>query len=384
MKVYDVIIIGAGPAACFSAYEILRRKKCSILMLEASPSLNRTKPCGGQLDKASVNRVPELKKIIVGKTNRVLRYYDDKRLNESKILYYYFNRRKNKICLDYYFPLILRKKGVKILTNHRATHIDNSKKEYAIISCKNKKFFGKIVIDASGAMSSFNHKLVGGKKISELQKYFCSVAQFKLQKDDKNLFFKYIENDKLANRTDFYSSDPLGLYWMIYYDKLGIVNIGNGFIGKNNERIDSKSMLIRFIKDKKLKNWKMDQIMSWVDPFELHKKLYTDHILWIGDAAGMVSAYTGHGMPESSFAAQAIANACVKALSKNDFSEQTLKYYIEQPKMKYLIKNLNTKTNTTKISKKFGSKGPRFLINMISRLTDSAYETDEQRRSQRF
>ena len=67
---YDIIIIGAGPAGCFTAFELskakINRKPIKILILEASASLERLKPCGGDIEREIVDDIPELKRIVVG------------------------------------------------------------------------------------------------------------------------------------------------------------------------------------------------------------------------------------------------------------------------------------------------------------------------------
>jgi len=338
------------------------------------------KPCGGQIDIASLSRVPELKKVLVGKTYRHLKYYNNKKFGEAQTVDYYFTRSKNKIALDCYFPEIIRKKGVTILTDSRVTDIDNSKKDYAIVSCNNKKYYGKIVVDASGPMSIFNHKLVGGKKIAELDKFFCSLIEFKLKGEDKKTVFKLLENDKFALRNDLFSGDPIGLYWIFYYQNIDTVNIGNGFTVKNSKKIDTKSKLINFLKNKGLRYWKPVNIKSWVAPFELQEKLYVDHVLWIGDSGGMVNPFSGNGIPNSSAAAEVLAEVCSIALSKNDFSKETLKYYEEHPKMQKFISSSRKKIAFVKISKKFGVNGPRFFLNIMSKIGEYFYKKEVQER----
>jgi flavin-dependent dehydrogenase len=377
MEIYDVIIIGAGPAGCFSAYEILRLiKKPKILILEASQTLRRMKPCGGQIDIVSLNRVPELKKIIVGKSYRHLKYFNNRKFGEARAVDYCFTRSKSKISLDYYFPEIIKKMGIKVITDSRVTDIDISKKDYAIVSCNDKKYYGKIVVDASGSMSVFNHKLVGGKKIAELDKYFCSVIEFKLKGEDKKTILKLFENDKFALRNDLFTGNPIGLYWIFYYQKINTINIGNGFTINKNKTIDTKSKLINFIKSKKLKNWNPDDIKSWVAPFELQEKLYTDHALWIGDSAGMVNPFSGNGIPNSSAAAEVLAEVCANALSKDNFSTETLKYYEEHPKMQKFISNTRKKIAFVNISKKFGVNGPGFFLNIMSEIGEIMYKKE--------
>jgi flavin-dependent dehydrogenase len=381
MEIYDVIIIGAGPAGCFSSYEICKTiKKPKILVLETSPKLERLKPCGGQIDIAPLNRIPELKKILVGKTSRHLKYYNYKKFDETYAVNYYFTRNKNKISLDYFFPELIKKMGVTIITDSRVTHIDNSKERYAIVSCNDKKYYGKIVVDASGATSTFNYKLAGGKKIAELDKFICSVIEFKLKGDDKKTFLKFIDNDKLANRNDLFSGDSIGMYWTFYYEDIDTVNIGNGFAINKNKKIDTRLKLINFLKNTGLKYWKPNDIKSWVAPFELQKKLYVDHILWIGDSAGMVNPFSGHGMPNSSFAATILAEVCSIALSKNDFSEETLKYYQEHPKMKKFISDTRNKTIVMKIAKKIGINGSGSFLGIMSEIAHLIYQKEVQER----
>ncbi len=376
MEIYDVIIIGAGPAGCFSAYEILRLvKKPKILILEASPTLERMKPCGGQIDIVSLNRVPELKKIIVGKSYRHLKYCNNKKFGEACAADYCFTRSKSKISLDYYFPKIIEKMGVTIITDSRVTDIDNNKKEYAVVSCNDKRYYGKIVIDASGPMSIFNHKLVGGKKIGQLDKFFCSVIEFKLNDENKKTILKLFENDKFANRNDLFSGDPIGLYWIFYYQDIDAVNIGNGFT-TDAKKIDSKYMLIKFLENMRLKNWKSNDIKSWIAPFELQKKLYTNHVLWIGDSAGMVNPFSGHGIPNSSLAAEILAEVCKDALSKNDFSEETLKYYEEHPRMKKFISDTRKKIAFVKFAKKVGIIVPRSVLGLLSKIGDIIFKKE--------
>jgi digeranylgeranylglycerophospholipid reductase len=377
MEIYDVIIIGAGPAGCFSAYEICRVvKKPKILILEASPTLERMKPCGGQIDIVSLNRVPELKKILVGKSYRHLKYYNNKKFGEARAVDYCFTRSKSNISLDYYFPKIIEKMGITVITDSRVTDIDNSKKGYAIVSCNEKKYYGKIVVDASGAMSTFNHKLVGGKKIGELDKFFCSMIEFKLKGENKKTILKLFENDKFVLRNDLYSGDPMGLYWIFYYQDIDSVNIGNGFTIKKGEKIDTRSKLIDFLKSKKLKDWNTAEIKSWVAPIELQKKLYTNHVLWIGDSAGMVNPFSGNGIPNSSAAAEVIAEVCNDALSKNDFSKETLKHYEEHPKMKKFISNTRKKIAFIKFAKKIGVNGPGGFLNVMSDIGELMYKKE--------
>jgi flavin-dependent dehydrogenase len=377
MKIYDVIIIGAGPAGCFSAYEICRLiKKPKILLLEASSTFERMKPCGGQIDTVSLNRVPELKKIIVGKTYRHLKYYNNKKFGEAHTVDYCFTRSKSKLSLDYYFPLIIKKMGVTVLTDSRVTDIDNSKKEYAVVSCKDKKYYGKIIVDASGPTSTFNHKLVGGKKIAELEKFLCSVIEFKLKGEDKKIILKLLENDKFALRNDLFSDYPIGLYWIFYYQKIDTINIGNGFTIKNNQKIDTRSMLINFLNNKGLKYWSPINIKSWIAPFELQEKLCANHVLWIGDSAGMVNPFSGNGITNSSAAAEILAEVCADALSKNNFSEETLKYYEEHPRMKKFISSSKKKISFVRISKKIGVNGPGIFLNIMSEIGERMYKKE--------
>lgn len=368
--IYDVIIIGAGPAGCISAYEILKKKKCKILMLEAAPSLLRCKPCGGMLDENSIKQVPELRKIIVGKTIQNLRYYNDKKIYEKSLPHYFLTRSKKKNSLDYFFPNLMKKKGVKILTNKRVTKIITNK-YLANVYCSNERYFGKIVVDASGAMSQFNKLLVNGKRIIDLDKFVCNVVEFKLSKKDKKRMMKLQENVETNSRGDLFSNTPTGMFWSFYYKKTNSANIGNGYFIKDAKAFDSKTFLIDFLKRNKFESWNQKQIKSWVAPFQLQNKLYADNILWIGDSAGMVNPFSGHGIANAFEAGKSLAKTVSFALSKKDFSEKTLKRY--QTNMRSFLNQLRWKQRFVRLANIFGTNGPPFIIEIFGKLCDNIY-----------
>lgn len=385
MKVFDVIIVGAGPAGCFVAYELCKRGVRDILMLEGAPSLVRHKPCGGQLDDAALKAVPELRKIMVSRTTRHLRYYNNRKLTESgNDTFYYFTRSANRRSLDCYFPTLMRKKGVKVVANRRVTDIDNREKDFATVTCNSWKYFGRLVIDAGGATSPFNHRLAGGKTVDGLAKFVCSVAEFKLSDRDEKTLLDLLENDEAADRSDCFTGDPVGLYWSFYYKNLRTANIGNGFAIRSGQAFDTRAKLAQFLRSAGLKDWDEADIKTWVAPYELQERLYTDHVLWIGDSVGMVNPHSGNGMPNACAAAPILAEVCCKALASGDFSSESLKRYQEHPEMQKYIKDSKRKKAMTNLLTLFGMRGPPALLRWIVKVGEKRYTEEVAERCRRF
>lgn len=336
-KIYDVIIVGAGPAGSFSAYEMAKIKvkgrPVDILILEASKTLKRGKPCGGAIYKETIEQIPELKKILVGHSSAHAIYIDNKKTMDKKSDQYFLLRTTpSSKTLDYFLPKLLSKKKNIILKLGQRVNNIKLNKEYAEVQCQDDAYLGRVIIDASGIGSKFNEKLVGGKSLDERNKYLCAIAEFRLNKENKKKILDLIENNAHKTRLDFFEGEPLNCYWIFYYGKIDFVNIGCGFLYRKGERyIDAREKLINYLNLQNIRGWKLENIRSWIDPIEMPKKLCTNHILWIGDSAGMSNPFSGHGVPYAAKCAKALAEACAAALEKGDFSEKMLRAYQNHP-----------------------------------------------------
>lgn len=374
---FDVIIVGAGPAGCATAYELSKRISPSkILVLEASPVLLRGKPCGGHVDSPTIDSIPELRPFIVGRTTRQLNCLNGVQLNPNAEggvrTHVYFTRwGSSPLTLDYAFPKVLSDRGIIVSTGKRVTKIDVGGKHYATVSCGKETFLGKIVIDASGATSAFNRMLCGGKTISELEKYVCSVVEFKVRDADHINLMRFLGNDLLAERADVRSGDPIGAHWVFYYERLGTVNIGNGYCFHGKQTLDTRERLAGYLDQIGLDGWERSAIRTWVIPIELQKHLYTDHTLWIGDSAGMGDPLSGHGIPNSIHVAKILARVCEKALDVNDFSERTLSAYSEDEEMRSYILQSRKALQYVRLARVFGTHVPARFVRFVWPLIDN-------------
>ena len=78
MKMYDVIVIGAGPGGSYASYK-LGKKGYSTLLIEKD-ELPRYKPCGGAIPEELVSELKIPNKIIEREFDHLQLYLNDKKI----------------------------------------------------------------------------------------------------------------------------------------------------------------------------------------------------------------------------------------------------------------------------------------------------------------
>jgi flavin-dependent dehydrogenase len=336
---HDVIIIGAGPAGCFTAYRLAKRKvrgrPVRILMLEASKTLKRLKPCGGEADEALVEEMPELKDIVAGEVETYTGYYEGRKLTseprpEKGVI---FTRSRSDDGLDHFLPKLLEeKKNVTILKGQRVDSIA-IEDDRAKVTCKNgESYAAKLVIDASGAMTDLYQKVMGSFP-DRKRRIMCSVIEFKVKGGDKRKVLEALGGDPQTTRMDGFKEDTVGCFWLIYYDRTDVVNIGCGFTMDHFPK-DRVRDYLRFLG---LKGWKEKDIHNWPIPTHIPSRLCTDRVLWIGDSVGMARSETGHGLADFLKASGPLADTCASALETGDFSKGSLESYQSSPEVRAIM-----------------------------------------------
>jgi digeranylgeranylglycerophospholipid reductase len=173
----------------------------------------------------------------------------------------------------------------------------------------------KIVIAADGPVSGIARK--AGLKIYSEPKKFDSCAQFQMAniKIEKNIAEMYFGNFA-----------PCGYVWIFPKDE-GFASVGIGV----NGNVGNKALgyLRDFVeKDTRLKNGSIIETNAGVVPVGgVIKKIVSNGLIVVGDAARMVNPLTGGGMRFAFRAGKIAGNIASDAIRNNDFSEKKLSEY---------------------------------------------------------
>ncbi len=299
-KMYDVVIVGAGPAGLMAARKL--PKTFSFLVIDSKAKIGFPLKCGeGIRDK-------EFVKLFGGKEHpfvrnvvheHEIRYKDVRRVFEAdyiqldrpKFEQWLAKDLKDRIRLNTYCKDILVKEdSAEVITNK------------SIIKAK-------LVILCCGC--NFNiqrkYKLLGKEPVL----FVCYGGIYKNHNLDLNKFYGY-----------FYERH-FGYLWVFPKDK-DTANVGFGTIAKG---INVKNMFVELIKKVNPKIKKVSEYAGVVPCSGPIEKTYYDRLLVCGDSAGMVYAGTGEGIYFALESGRLASVVAVEALKKNKFDKKFLRSY---------------------------------------------------------
>jgi len=331
MKVFDVIIIGAGPAGCAAAYN-LAKNGISTAVLEQKKEIGVPICCGEAISE------------------RVLKqsgFYDDSYI-DSKVkgfrvympnMKYFFVDTPgflvNRDKFDKYIASFAEKAGAKIFLRTKASAIKYSGKDFEIES-GGDVFKSKILIGADGPESLVDRTFFKNK-------YLLTPAfQYKLAKNSIN----FIADGYLAFYYDSQSD-----YYMWVFEKSRELNVGGGCASKSN--LDSFiSRLFGRISGKPLAF-----VHGYIPVSGIKKTVYKHKALLIGDAGGLVNPASLAGIYPALVSAREAASVIVEYFRTG--REKSLRKY-ENRLRKYSFAN-STFLNEAKSCYKY----PEKILNLI-------------------
>jgi len=329
--IYDVIIVGAGPAGSTTA-KFLAEKGANVLLIDKD-KFPRDKPCGGGLPA------------------RVLEKYSY--INNEKIIEAYsyggtlFSPSlKNKIDVKKESPIIgttLRKifdyELVKIAENSGAVFQDGKQvidvkifdDKATIILKDGGSIDSKIIVGADGVWSVIARKT--GLCEKSLKMRLCFFQEFEVNEAVMDKYFTKSRNSYIHSR--FQQTSGYG--WV--FPKKRHLNIGLGNLWSKNYDIDNKNIkkhyqvYINYLKNNKLipKNLKPVKIKGGALPFYPLEKTYGNRIILVGDAGGFINPISGEGiyyaMTSGEIAAKVITEALEKKETNAKFLSKFQKYW---------------------------------------------------------
>ncbi len=338
-KIYDVIVIGAGPAGSSSAY-FLAKQGLQVLLLDKAV-FPRDKTCGDALSSRALDVIDKMgattEVINNGKKISKVQFVSPDKREVVASLTKKGNRKGvvviPRIILDEILKNRTLAEDVDFIENFNVKNViidnDGATIQGAI---QNKKFDyrSQIVVVATGANISFL-KRIGVLKKSP-QTMFASRCYFSNVPDLENIIFRY---DELV----------LPSYSWIFPLPNNRVNVGAGFnrVGKNANKMPktSNEALKKFlgtpvmrqflqgaVQDSKIKSYPLR--VDFLSSPNISKR-----IVLVGEAAGLVNPLTGEGIDYALETGYIVSKALKAVFEQGDFSLEGLNNYDLELKKSY-------------------------------------------------
>jgi geranylgeranyl reductase family protein len=306
---YDVIIVGSGPAGSTAAFHCAKAG-LKTLVIEKD-KLGRNKPCGGGVGLWTQD-FSEFEGIIKRKVPCVNYLYNYDSIASNKRNFVLFDRRE----FDMFLAKKAKKAGANIKENEKFLSMQLQKDRITVKTDKHT-YESKLLIGADGVYSDVA-KAAGLMHKRTL--YASLVIEDAYPNDKIKEFFKGEPSLNI-----YFFSKFLGYYWV--FPKDNTLNVGNGLFCSDS--LDLKQGLVDFMKHLNIP-FSEDRIRGMMIPVELLKKIYSERLILVGDAAGFVGANSCGGIELAMMSGEKAAVIAKKAVDAKDFSERFLSGYMSE------------------------------------------------------
>ncbi|MBI2557011.1 MAG: FAD-dependent oxidoreductase [Planctomycetes bacterium] len=344
---FDVIIVGAGPGGCSAAYS-LAKMGFNVLMVERGKYPGAKNVMGGRMYTYALNRlIPDFWKeapverkvtrekltLLSNKSSVTLDFHDEELLeppNSFTIL---------RARFDQWFANKAVEAGATLISNIRVDDLLWKDKKITGIVAGTDKLEANVVIAADGAVSLMAEK--AGLKEFETKEFAIGMKEIiELPErviDDR---FNLASEEGAAQLFIGQCTRHIPGGAFVYTNK---TSLSLGIVVYINQLIESKVEAYELMREfnsnpaiaKLIAGGKIVEYSTHVIPETSRTGLFTDGLLVVGDAAGLIvnSGITLRGMDMAIASGMAAAEAVKIAMGKNDFSKKTLSHY------EYLLKN---------------------------------------------
>ena len=309
---YDVIVIGAGPAGCIAAY-YLAKAGLNVLILEKF-KLPRVKPCAGGLTFKARQAIPfdVSPKVSIEATGGILTYHGKQTLKVEldKPLASLVNRDE----FDHFLLKQALKAGAKVLENTRMLSLSQDDGKVAVKTA-NAIWQARFLVGADGVYSQ-TAKMLG--LLPDREMGYAVEAEFQVPQTVLESMTGYVTIDFGAIRN--------GYGWIFpKKDHLSVGLFHSFSDGSSALRHD----LFAFIRTQSaLRSYKVLSMRGHHEPMggkpaDLHK----GRCLLVGDAANLADAWMGEGLYYAISSGQLAAKSIIQAIrsSTSDLSEYSAK-----------------------------------------------------------
>jgi len=289
---YDVIVIGAGPAGAMTA-RIVSSAGFRVLLLEKNETCRS--PCAGYIGN-TINLEPPDDAIIQSGITKMRVYFPDMAFHDFHLNGFVVDRH----LFDMELVRRAQASGTQVRWNSPVSGIISGEVKFC-----NEGFFGRIIVGADGVFSK-TASFMGMEK-----QRFAACAQY---------LIKGIQPLKQTCEIFFNAEYAPGGYVWIYPTGKNSAKVGVGVTCPNPRMYLDK--FIDFFEgcdvSGRLKGTITECITGVLPIGGLREKLISDNILLVGDSAGMADPITGAGIHNAILAGEVAGKTIIQALKKDD------------------------------------------------------------------
>jgi len=318
--IYDVIVVGAGPAGSTCAASCAKMG-LNVALLEKEKQAGDASVCGGLLPAVVFDEFDIPPELISRKINGFKAYSP----SGNKVLMHFSTKgattersRFDKMLADKSV-----RQGAKLFTSTKAVSTviqENHVKVISISKGEKIDFIGKIIVIANGPKSSLVEGIFG--KIYDGLRFEIAIQKYYPLAENQDYSFFEAYHDPLLG---------YGLGWLSPLKDYAVVGAGIPLEEGRLLKKKFEEFITHYDIPKKIDSKKCLKVEGAVIPFDnFPKKLYSKRVLVVGDAAMLCNPFSGDGvyyaMKSGVFAAEVI----VKAINSGDFSESRFARYQKQ------------------------------------------------------
>lgn len=321
---YDVAIIGAGPAGSTAA-RYLAKYGMNVCLIDKE-QFPRDKPCGGGFSKELIDDFSYLKKrtddFLKGIARVGVLHSPNRKISLQ-------GRVKMALTLRTDFDNVLLEsaieQGVEPKTGKRAMRITSNGKKSEVLLKGGESIKASVIIGSDGVSSMVARDTGLNRKWSNLRITACKVAEIPANQRD----IIEIYTDDLHYHFFVNLSGLPGYGWI--FPKQDTINIGLGIVSSHAKGLPRIfNSFVAYIKREKLLPNNLTTIHAkgaLVPTGGSLSRSYVDNCLLVGDSAGMVSPLTGGGIAYAMRAARFAASVIINALESKSYETNFLQHY---------------------------------------------------------
>jgi geranylgeranyl reductase family protein len=297
--IYDTIIIGAGPIGCKTA-DLIAKKGFKVLVLEEHPEVGIPVQCSGLVSHRIFKLSGASKDVIVNRVKKANFFCKENHVDlKSKKTVYVVDREK--------FDKEMAKKSenadAKIKTSIRFESYKKMK-NFIEVKTRGRNFQTKILIGCDGPNSTVA-RVAGIKLPDNILTGIQVTAEYDFNPDTVELWF----GSKIC--PDFFG-------WVIPEDEK-FARVGLASSKKVVERFEN------FINMRIKGKIKFKDKLAGSIRYGLIENSVSDNVILVGDAACHIKPFSGGGIIYGLIGANFAAEACIKALEKEDYGSEFFK-----------------------------------------------------------